>query len=83
VAVKEFDLLESVEHVLRVEPVARRGPLFLDDEPHHRVVVDGLPREAAVLHDLPDLIELLRGHGMDPPSGNGWSPIVSIISNLN
>src|SRR5260221_8107813 len=41
VAVKELDLLEPVEHVLRIETVARRGPLLLDDEAHHRVVVDG------------------------------------------
>src|SRR5262249_4851420 len=64
VAVEELDLLEALEHVLRVEAVAGRRPLFLQDEAHHGVVVDGLSREAAVLHDLPDLEQLLRRHAL-------------------
>src|SRR5258708_23830331 len=31
VAVQELDLLEPVEHVLRIETVTRRGPLLLHD----------------------------------------------------
>src|SRR5204863_576866 len=43
VAVEEFDLLEPVEHVFGIEAVTRGGPLFFDDQSHHRVVVNGLP----------------------------------------
>src|SRR6185295_12085166 len=64
VAVEELDLLQALEDVLRIEAVPRRGPFLLDDQAHHRIVVDGLAGEAAVLHDLPDLEELLGRHGI-------------------
>src|SRR5688572_16961670 len=50
VAVQQLDLLEPVEHAFSVQPVAGGGALVLADQAHHRVVVDGLPGEAAVLH---------------------------------
>ena len=53
-----LDLFENLEDLLGIAAMAGfrsgRGP----DEPEHGVVVDGLAGEPAVLHHLPDLVEL-------------------------
>ena len=50
--------LHLPEHLLVVETVARRSPPGGADETQEGVVMERLPGEPAVLHDLPDLEEL-------------------------
>src|SRR5690606_5151933 len=59
-AAELLDLLDPLEDVLVVEPMARGGPLGFSDEAEHRVVVEGLTSEPGVTDQLADLVELLR-----------------------
>ncbi len=52
--------IESLEDRLVIKPVPTRRPFTLPQQPHRRIVVDGLPTDAGIVDHLPDAIKLGR-----------------------